>query len=59
MKMYLVKWEIDIPAESAREAAEQALALLAGGDPKFRMFKVTVSGGHSVAVNLAKPADGS
>lgn len=56
MKMYLVKWEIDVPAESPREAAEHALALLTSSDPKYKIFKVAVSGGHGVTINLAKLA---
>lgn len=59
MQSYLVKWEMDIAAESPREAAEKALALLRSAESSSKSFKIIVSGGHSVTVDLAAGKDGA
>ena len=55
MTSYLVKWESNIQADSPREAAEKGLLLLRAGVKEHQLFKVIVSGGQSVIINLDKP----
>lgn len=55
MTSYLVTWESNIRADTPREAAEKGLALLRTGGQKHQIFKVIVSGGHSMAIDLDKP----
>ncbi len=55
MTSYLVKWESNIHANSPREAAEKGLLLLRTGVREHQLFKVIVSGGQSVTINLEKP----
>lgn len=52
MRTYLVKWELDISAESPREAVEQAVALLRSDEKTGKVFKVVISRGHGAAINL-------
>ena len=54
MTSYLVKWEANVSAETPRAAAKMALALLRSGAPADRIFKVVLSGGQSVTINLDK-----
>lgn len=59
MQNYLVKWEMDVSAETPREAAERALAILRSAEPSSKSFKIIVSGGHSVTVDLSSEEGGS
>ena len=55
MTSYLVKWESNINADTPRKAAEKGMAMLRAGGQKHKIFKVIVSGGQSVAIDLDKP----
>ena len=57
LKSFIVKWEMDVGADTPREAVERALMLLRSDAPDQKVFKVVLSGGHGTVVNLAKPAD--
>lgn len=54
MKTFLVKWELDIAADTPREAVKAALSHLRSESSDHKLFKVVVSGGHGAVVNLAK-----
>lgn len=53
MQTFLVKWELDITADSPREAVEQAVALLQSDEKTGKVFKVVLSRGHGAAINLS------
>ena len=55
MTSYLVKWESNIHADTPREAAEKGMDMLRAGSQKHHIFKVIVSSGQSVAIDLDKP----
>ena len=54
MTSYLVKWESNVHADTPREAAEKGLALLRAGGRNHQIFRVIVSGGQSVAIDVHK-----
>lgn len=58
MHSYLVKWELDIPADSPREAVEQAMAMLLSDSVKRKLFKVVVNTGHRVTIDLGNGSAG-
>ncbi len=49
---YLVTWEIDLFADSPREAAEQALAIQRDPDSVATVFDVTDETGHIEHIDL-------
>ena len=53
--MYRVRWEIDIAAGSAKEAARKALAIQRDRQPTATVFDVTGQKGKTVRVDLGKP----
>ncbi len=55
MTSFLVKWESNVHADTPREAAEKGLALLRAGGRNHKIFKVIVSGGQSMTIDVDKP----
>lgn len=52
MQTYLVKWELDIQADSPHDAVEQAVAMMQSDEKTGKIFKVVISRGHGTAINL-------
>ena len=53
--MHRVKWEIDVDAGSAKEAARKALAIQRDKQSTATVFDVARQGGKTVRVDLGKP----
>jgi len=52
MKEYLVQWEIELKAESAEDAARQALAIMRDPDSMATVFDVFDEDGESERIDL-------
>jgi len=53
--MFHVSWEIEIDADSAEDAAKQALALIVSQATMAHVFDVTDEGGDVTRVDLDDP----
>jgi len=57
MPAYRITWEIDIDADSPREAAEQALIIHRNPESIATVFDVTDEGGHTERIDLDEAED--